>query len=104
MIRRPPRSTLFPYTTLFRSVAVAADPVDEVVDGERTAAVHPRREHALGERHSHRIGDPLAQRTGSGLDAGRVVEFGMAGRLRSVLAERLEVVHRHVEAREMKHG
>src|SRR3712207_7500111 len=26
MIRRPPRSTLFPYTTLFRSVAVA--PID----------------------------------------------------------------------------
>src|SRR2546426_7328862 len=25
MIRRPPRSTLFPYTTLFRSRAVAAD-------------------------------------------------------------------------------
>src|SRR5256885_16548253 len=25
MIRRPPRSTLFPYTTLFRSVAVALE-------------------------------------------------------------------------------
>src|SRR3712207_7784644 len=25
MIRRPPRSTLFPYTTLFRSIAVALD-------------------------------------------------------------------------------
>src|SRR2546430_4325258 len=25
MIRRPPRSTLFPYTTLFRSTAEAAD-------------------------------------------------------------------------------
>src|SRR2546429_4648938 len=25
MIRRPPRSTLFPYTTLFRSVAIDAD-------------------------------------------------------------------------------
>src|SRR5687768_18070881 len=25
MIRRPPRSTLFPYTTLFRSVAAAID-------------------------------------------------------------------------------
>src|SRR2546428_6405220 len=25
MIRRPPRSTLFPYTTLFRSVSVGAD-------------------------------------------------------------------------------
>src|SRR3712207_7562394 len=26
MIRRPPRSTLFPYTTLFRSVCAAASP------------------------------------------------------------------------------
>src|SRR2546427_9310478 len=26
MIRRPPRSTLFPYTTLFRSLPAAADP------------------------------------------------------------------------------
>src|SRR3712207_7038133 len=31
MIRRPPRSTLFPYTTLFRSVPVAEVPaVDDV--------------------------------------------------------------------------
>src|SRR5687767_15285354 len=31
MIRRPPRSTLFPYTTLFRSVRDAmCDPVDQV--------------------------------------------------------------------------
>src|SRR5256885_5391496 len=29
MIRRPPRSTLFPYTTLFRSRARRARPVDE---------------------------------------------------------------------------
>src|SRR5437588_7323059 len=27
MIRRPPRSTLFPYTTLFRSNAIVIDPV-----------------------------------------------------------------------------
>src|SRR5690348_17735943 len=27
MIRRPPRSTLFPYTTLFRSRSIAATPV-----------------------------------------------------------------------------
>src|SRR5437588_7143017 len=26
MIRRPPRSTLFPYTTLFRSISLAATP------------------------------------------------------------------------------
>src|SRR5256885_5830561 len=29
MIRRPPRSTLFPYTTLFRSLDVLAEPVGE---------------------------------------------------------------------------
>src|SRR3989442_9072517 len=46
MIRRPPRSTLFPYTTLFRSLEVEArrmgsaiDPVLEVLDsaGHRVA-------------------------------------------------------------------
>src|SRR2546422_7140789 len=30
MIRRPPRSTLFPYTTLFRSLIVERDQVDLV--------------------------------------------------------------------------
>ena len=29
MIRRPPRSTLFPYTTLFRSVTLADKKADE---------------------------------------------------------------------------
>src|SRR3712207_7935696 len=34
MIRRPPRSTLFPYTTLFRSLALdAVEPALEVLDG-----------------------------------------------------------------------
>src|SRR3712207_1069938 len=37
MIRRPPRSTLFPYTTLFRSDAVGLDPL-LVGDG---GAEHP---------------------------------------------------------------
>src|SRR5437899_10118588 len=31
MIRRPPRSTLFPYTTLFRSVLAGGDVRDDVV-------------------------------------------------------------------------
>src|SRR2546426_6447829 len=37
MIRRPPRSTLFPYTTLFRSFN-EADTVGEVVTGARAYA------------------------------------------------------------------
>src|SRR2546428_6466445 len=41
MIRRPPRSTLFPYTTLFRS------PPDDRVDAE-----HERRAAPEDERHA----------------------------------------------------
>src|SRR3712207_8759763 len=35
MIRRPPRSTLFPYTTLFRSFELAAPVVDRAVAADR---------------------------------------------------------------------
>src|SRR3712207_8123100 len=38
MIRRPPRSTLFPYTTLFRSALVDLVPVDEVAEGSLAPA------------------------------------------------------------------
>src|SRR3712207_9080951 len=54
MIRRPPRSTLFPYTTLFRSNLSAAVPIQDAVrtfgfernhrDVPRTRAI--RRRHA----------------------------------------------------------
>src|SRR3712207_8120623 len=33
MIRRPPRSTLFPYTTLFRSVVLAKGPDEDAILG-----------------------------------------------------------------------
>src|SRR2546425_2640223 len=33
MIRRPPRSTLFPYTTLFRSLEVGLELVSDFLDG-----------------------------------------------------------------------
>src|SRR2546430_10903338 len=38
MIRRPPRSTLFPYTTLFRSVE--ADQVPDLVQRHHAHVVH----------------------------------------------------------------
>src|SRR3712207_8692411 len=37
MIRRPPRSTLFPYTTLFRSVQTQSKAGDALVDQEFVA-------------------------------------------------------------------
>src|SRR2546422_4512541 len=39
MIRRPPRSTLFPYTTLFRSLHVEPDTGDRPAAGESNSAV-----------------------------------------------------------------
>src|SRR5260370_1826875 len=44
MIRRPPRSTLFPYTTLFRSVWTLPDLAEQVqhwADEEYDTIVHP---------------------------------------------------------------
>src|SRR2546427_7369545 len=46
MIRRPPRSTLFPYTTLFRSLSVNGGPpagLSERPDFANLGAVHPSR-------------------------------------------------------------
>src|SRR2546421_11416822 len=38
MIRRPPRSTLFPYTTLFRSASRVHNDVDEIRKAAQRAA------------------------------------------------------------------
>src|SRR5574341_2610630 len=48
MIRRPPRSTLFPYTTLFRSAGQAAR-VEGVAEGLWVIAIR-------GEHHDGRVG------------------------------------------------
>src|SRR5260221_10013209 len=60
MIRRPPRSTLFPYTTLFRSpgdevVAHEADlsATREAVRGNAAFAHHARSEEHTSELQSH---------------------------------------------------
>src|SRR5690348_17501145 len=37
MIRLPPRSTLFPYTTLFRSVGLVLDTDIIIVEGDKSA-------------------------------------------------------------------
>src|SRR5437667_7682078 len=40
LLRRPPRSTLFPYTTLFRSSAVPALCQEPAVEGDLAARAH----------------------------------------------------------------
>src|SRR5687767_15746642 len=53
MIRRPPRSTLFPYTTLFRSRAVERVPARMV--GRGRAPLLPRAELARSEEHTSEL-------------------------------------------------
>ena len=53
-------------------------------------------QHALGERHADRICQPLAERPGRRLDAGRVTALGMAGGAAAELPEMLDLVERHV--------
>src|SRR2546422_6934704 len=100
MIRRPPRSTLFPYTTLFRSVLLSLE--DSVLDD---LANHQRREHAFachgrspavrsrgGDAYPHRL---LGEETIDG--AGRSEEHT------SELQSRLHLVCRLLLEKKKKH-
>src|SRR5438034_1948216 len=69
MIRRPPRSTLFPYTTLFRSHEVVVLEVDRHAQALALERVRERGVHVEVERVTVLVG--LADRLG--LDAGREV-------------------------------
>src|SRR6266571_3065284 len=53
MIRRPPRSTLFPYTTLFRSPAPAPTAVPPPAPPAAASAPRPRSEEHTSELQSH---------------------------------------------------
>src|SRR5256885_13120370 len=66
MIRRPPRSTLFPYTTLFRSTGSVVcrsqvAPGSELQDNG--VATHSREIHRLGTHDLHAIGAVVAARS-----------------------------------------
>src|SRR3989442_9210627 len=58
MIRRPPRSTLFPYTTLFRSLQDPRDVVPAACIGPRPVHEHNRWVHvAIAAFSGNRLGD-----------------------------------------------
>src|SRR3712207_7897789 len=71
MIRRPPRSTLFPYTTLFRSEVVGGEQQVPVgrhrVEGDGVRAVRPRAQF-VGRR-IHRVGETPEDRKSTRLNS-----------------------------------
>src|SRR5438552_14183705 len=66
MIRRPPRSTLFPYTTLFRSdarcqtLAAAAAPLEQAAEEAKSAVLDALGEEARlrSEEHTSELQSP----------------------------------------------
>src|SRR5256885_15776108 len=63
MIRRPPRSTLFPYTTLFRSVLLLVGTVGAVLAVQSGTAAHGPVERVPGARAAVMEHEEWGQRT-----------------------------------------
>src|SRR3712207_8850843 len=59
MIRRPPRSTLFPYTTLFRSCLEISEIIRESVD---YAFAHPEQTMPYVRRHAQEMDDEVMKK------------------------------------------
>src|SRR3712207_7939894 len=76
MIRRPPRSTLFPYTTLFRSLLILDDSTS-AVDAETEAAIQESLDGLM--RESHRTVFVIAQRISTVRDADLILVLDGGG-------------------------
>src|SRR2546430_17116055 len=87
MIRRPPRSTLFPYTTLFRSTVMARVLPELLVDEPQALRhrAHGRGAHAVESLVLLQQREQLEERRGAALE--------------DVLADRFEGAVAHLEAR-----
>jgi hypothetical protein len=84
--------------------AVAHRHVGVMVNELEARAVELGGEEALRERHADRVRQPLPERTGRGLHAGREAVLGVSGRLGVQLAKALDLLHRQVVARQMQEG
>src|SRR2546429_6244098 len=85
MIRRPPRSTLFPYTTLFRSCGHDVDPVDLFSSSSRIAQMkaHAQREARLQLIANMLEGQPWQKAmTDAGLSIGRSTAYRLVQHVR----------------------
>src|SRR2546429_3057270 len=67
MIRRPPRSTLFPYTTLFRSVVAATERVEQKHSSKVTKCVDRALDGSRAETRTVKVSD-MIRNTSSGGD------------------------------------
>src|SRR5947209_13888522 len=110
MIRRPPRSTLFPYTTLFRSTVFPIEIVlTEVAGATLRAGYSANAEVAISRRDSvlyiperlitHRHDSSFVTvRTGPGKTVERFIKTGLSDAINIEVLEGLQVTDSLVEA------
>src|SRR5256885_5559150 len=89
MIRRPPRSTLFPYTTLFRSTAEAERVLQAA--GQRFGITLTLTHFPVGAAGVAAVGDPLPEETRAAVQRANAVLLGAVG------APGLEHAPRHLK-------
>src|SRR5256886_17656928 len=83
MIRRPPRSTLFPYTTLFRSLApTARRELDRVVPGGHLGRHAGETSERAYEQQAHVAGQPCHHKEHDQREARAASPAGLTERLR----------------------
>src|SRR3712207_7774652 len=92
MIRRPPRSTLFPYTTLFRSRDVARDGLDRSLERRRAQLAARRAARARRSRDVRREGARTEPRRSALTSAPRSEEHTSELQSRQYLVCRLLLV------------
>ena len=86
----------------FHEVAVAAFEIGVMVHDGMPGPVEPLGQHRLRQRHAHRIGAPLAQRAGRGLNPRRVAILRVAGRTAAPLPELLQLLQGKIIAAYMQ--
>ena len=88
--------------------AIADKDVGTMIDDDVSRAIELRRKKLFGERHAHRVGEPLPQRSRRRFDSGRHAALGMTRCHRMELSEPLELFQRQgiaaqVQERILKH-
>src|SRR2546426_11264001 len=95
MIRRPPRSTLFPYTTLFRSLITAQHGADA---GEQLARAEGLHDVVVGADLQAHYPVGLIVLASDDDDGGRALLADLARKLHAVLSGKAQVEHHQVDS------
>ena len=86
----------------FHQATIAEKHIGVMIDHVKAVNIECAREFALGNRHADRVGQPLTERPGGGLDTRGDTDFRMPRRFGMQLPEVLDLFHRQVVTGQMQ--